>query len=56
MKKYSRTGGATKERVDSYWFTPDKKYKLRSMVQVKKFIDAVKKSKGDEEKAIAAIK
>mmetsp|Transcript_54578 Transcript_54578/g.132543 ORF Transcript_54578/g.132543 Transcript_54578/m.132543 type:complete len:321 (-) Transcript_54578:1173-2135(-) len=58
MKKYTRMSGATKGGTDRYWFTPEKKYKLRSMVQVKKFIDAMKKgkTKGDEEKSLAAIK
>mmetsp|Transcript_54579 Transcript_54579/g.132550 ORF Transcript_54579/g.132550 Transcript_54579/m.132550 type:complete len:324 (-) Transcript_54579:1166-2137(-) len=58
MKKYTRASGATKGGTDRYFFTPEKKYKLRSMVQVKKFIDAMKKgeTKGDEEKSLAAIK
>ena len=56
MKKYARKGGATQGHVDRYWFTPEKKFKLRSMVQVKNFIDAMKENKGDEEKSLAAIK
>jgi hypothetical protein len=56
MKKFSRMGGATKGSVDRYWYSPTLQIKLRSMVQVKKFLAALKDNGGDEEKALSATK
>jgi len=47
-KVFARKKGTTKDR---YWYTPNQKYKLRSMVEVKRFLAAVTKTKGDEVKA-----
>ena len=41
----------TKKMEDHYWYTPKKRYQLRSMVEVQKFQVALKETKGDEEKA-----
>ena len=41
---------------DRYYFTPEKKFKLRSLKKVKQFIDILAtRAKGDEEKALAMI-
>jgi hypothetical protein len=47
---FERKGGATKGQSDRYWYTPIAAYKLRSMVQVKKFLAALADG-GDEETA-----
>ena len=54
-KVFVRNNGATKGTKDRYWYSPNEKYKLRSMVQVKKFLKALAENKGDEKKAKAAI-
>ena len=53
---YKRGGGGggsikTAGTTDKYWYTPSKSYKLRSMVQVKKFVKALERFDGDEELA-----
>ena len=56
MKKvFVRDGGATKGRGDRYWFSPKEKYKLRSLVQVRRFLAALAENGGDEIKAKTAI-
>mmetsp|Transcript_22394 Transcript_22394/g.47419 ORF Transcript_22394/g.47419 Transcript_22394/m.47419 type:complete len:322 (-) Transcript_22394:601-1566(-) len=50
-KTFARKNGASKGTSDRYWFSPKEKFKFRSMVQVKKFIRALKGAKGDEMKA-----
>lgn len=37
-KVYERQSGASKGHRDRYWYTPEKKFKLRSMSDVRKFI------------------
>lgn len=41
----------TRGDKDRYWFTPAKKYRLRSMVEVKKFLENLKRTGGDEVQA-----
>mmetsp|Transcript_33336 Transcript_33336/g.78678 ORF Transcript_33336/g.78678 Transcript_33336/m.78678 type:complete len:346 (-) Transcript_33336:285-1322(-) len=48
---YARKTGATKGATDRYWYSPKEKIRLRSMVQVKKFMRALEDTKGDESKA-----
>jgi hypothetical protein len=43
-----RVSGATAGHTDRYWHTPQKRYKLRSMVDVKRFMAALKTVGGDE--------
>lgn len=49
--RVERKTGTIKGRGDPYWHTPIKKKKLRSMNEVKRFMAALKKTKGDEEEA-----
>mmetsp|Transcript_18498 Transcript_18498/g.21208 ORF Transcript_18498/g.21208 Transcript_18498/m.21208 type:complete len:275 (+) Transcript_18498:47-871(+) len=44
-KVFARKKGTTKDR---YWYTPDEKYKLRSMVEVNRFLAALSKTNGNE--------
>jgi len=44
-KVFARKKGTTKDR---YWYTPDEKYKLRSMVEVNRFLVALSKTNGNE--------
>jgi hypothetical protein len=57
-KVYERAGGdiQTKGRQDRYWYTPGHQYKLRSLVEVKRFIQALQAYSGDETKAFSEIK
>jgi hypothetical protein len=55
-KIHERKKGATKGRRDCYWITPEKRFKLRSIVEVRKFIVALRAANGDERKAKLAIK
>jgi hypothetical protein len=48
---YQRGGGATKGRPDSYWYTPNKMHKIRSIVNVKLFLSFLEKCNGDEDAA-----
>eukprot|EP00536_Pseudo-nitzschia_multiseries_P003733 jgi/Psemu1/252945/estExt_Genewise1Plus.C_580111 len=48
---YARKTGATKGATDRYWYSPKEKIKLRSLVQVKKFMRALEDTNGDEIKA-----
>lgn len=50
-KIFARKNGATKGSTDRYWYSPKEKFKLRSMVQVRKFLKALAETKGDERKA-----
>ena len=47
-KVFQRKSGQSKGSTDRYWYTPIQKYKLRSMVEVKKFIRALEQYGGDE--------
>jgi hypothetical protein len=55
-KIHERKKGATKGRRDCYWITPEQHYKLRSQVEVRRFIVALKVANGDEKKARLAMK
>ncbi|KAG7340564.1 methyl-CpG binding domain containing protein [Nitzschia inconspicua] len=48
---YERKGGASKGHMDRYWYTPKHRYKLRSMVEVGRFMTALQQCNGDEEAA-----
>ena len=48
QKIFERPSGATHDR---YWYTPITKRKLRSMIEVNRFLAALKKSNGDEDEA-----
>uniref|UniRef100_A0A7S2YSV9 MBD domain-containing protein n=1 Tax=Entomoneis paludosa TaxID=265537 RepID=A0A7S2YSV9_9STRA len=55
-RQYSRDGGATKGRLDYYFFPPGHlEYKLRSIAEVKRYISTFKET-GDHAKAFAARK
>jgi hypothetical protein len=47
-KVYNRSRGP---RIDRYWYSPKQQLKLRSMVEVKKFIAALVEVSGDEQAA-----
>jgi hypothetical protein len=55
-KVYERKGGKFKGKGDPYWYSPKENIKLRSMVEVRKFMKALKESKGDEPKAKSIYK
>ena len=52
-KKIGRKSGG---RRDPYWFSPITQKKLRSLPEVKRFMDALQKSNGDEDEAWAIFK
>jgi len=49
---YARQTGAYKGHIDKYWISPSNR-KFRSIVGVRRFLAALKKYNGDEEKAYA---
>jgi hypothetical protein len=51
-----RQSGATAGMQDRYWYTPTLGYKLRSMVEVKRFMAALADAKGDEKEAWGVFK
>ena len=51
-KVYLRTKGKTKGRRDSYWFTPEKHFRLRSMSEVDRYMSQLRRFNGDEEMAM----
>mmetsp|Transcript_19944 Transcript_19944/g.29977 ORF Transcript_19944/g.29977 Transcript_19944/m.29977 type:complete len:211 (+) Transcript_19944:138-770(+) len=55
-KVFKRNRGATKSRLDTYWFSPRMKNRFRSRTEVKKFLDCLRISEGDEVAAYAAFK
>lgn len=55
-KIFARKHGASKGATDRYWYSPNKKIKLRSLVEVKKFLKALIDTNGDEQKAKKLMK
>lgn len=53
---FQRNGGATKNRLDTYWFSPRMKKRFRSRTEVKKFLNCLRISDGDEVAAYASFK
>ena len=51
-----RNSAINKGKQDCYWITPGKLFKLRSMVEVEKFLAALKAADGDETKAKQTMK
>jgi hypothetical protein len=47
-KMMKRMNGKNIGRVDSYWYTPKMKYRLRSIVEVKLFMKALQYYEGNE--------
>lgn len=54
-KTFQRQSGQTKGGTDSYWYTPKNKYKLRSLTEVRRFVQLCKAS-GNEENAWLKLK
>ena len=53
MKKvFRRRGGKSKGTKDKYWFTPKMKFRLRSMPEVRRFLDELAHTDGDESLAM----
>jgi hypothetical protein len=50
-KGFKRQSGETVQRVDYYWYSPKEKYRLRSMMEVKRFTLALQAYNGDEKSA-----
>jgi hypothetical protein len=48
QKTFERQSGASKGSTDSYWFSPQSKYRLRSHREIERFVEALKKFSGDE--------
>jgi Methyl-CpG binding domain len=55
-RSYERQNGATKERLDYYWYTPIQKYKLRSIKEVERFVQHYNDNGQDEIKALDQMK
>ena len=53
-KQFVRQGGDSAGHVDFYWFTPQLGNRLRSMVRVKEFMEALERNNGDEKKTWSA--
>jgi hypothetical protein len=53
---FQRKNGASKGHTDRYWYSPISSFKLRSMVEVHKFMTALKAAKGDEATAKRTMK
>jgi Methyl-CpG binding domain len=54
-KEFERTSGASKGTKDRYWYSPIRHYKLRSLVQVRKFLGLLEIHGGDEKVAIQIL-
>jgi Methyl-CpG binding domain len=54
-KEFERTSGASKGTKDRYWYSPIRHYKLRSLVQVRKFLDLLEIHGGDEKVAVQIL-
>lgn len=50
-KVFERASGASKGHRDRYWFTPQKQYKLRSIIGVRKFLGYLRTVGNDEDLA-----
>jgi hypothetical protein len=50
-QSYIRMSGATKGDSDSYWFTPENQIRIRSIKNVKLFLQCLDRCKGDEQAA-----
>jgi hypothetical protein len=48
---FERTSGARKSFIDYYWYTPERKYKLRSLKEVERFVNFYHANDQDEEVA-----
>mmetsp|Transcript_32073 Transcript_32073/g.48434 ORF Transcript_32073/g.48434 Transcript_32073/m.48434 type:complete len:324 (-) Transcript_32073:2991-3962(-) len=55
-KLFERKGGSTKGHRDKYWFSPKTEKKLRSIVEVKKFIKYLEECNGDEDAAFSKLR
>mmetsp|Transcript_8728 Transcript_8728/g.8296 ORF Transcript_8728/g.8296 Transcript_8728/m.8296 type:complete len:182 (-) Transcript_8728:327-872(-) len=56
VKIYQRMSGHSKGHLDQYWFSPTTKKKMRSRVEIARFLVCLKNHEGDEEKAFAKLK
>ena len=50
-KLFERPTGKTKGTKDRYWYSPKTQKKFRSMIEVNRFMDALKQANGDEDRA-----
>jgi Methyl-CpG binding domain len=48
-KVFERQSGATRGTRDRYWYSPIRQCKLRSLVEVRRFLDILETNHGDEE-------
>jgi hypothetical protein len=48
---FQRAKGETKGRLDSYWYSPMKKYKFRSLAEIEAYMKIATKNKNKEEEA-----
>ena len=55
-RRFRRLNGKTAGQTDNYWYTPKKGYKLRSMVEVRKFMLALMLHKDDKDDETLAYK
>ncbi|KAL3943305.1 MAG: hypothetical protein SGBAC_002633 [Bacillariaceae sp.] len=53
---YERASGVTKGSTDKYWYTPINGLKLRSIVEVRRFLKALKTTNGNENEAKKIMK
>jgi len=55
-KVFERVSGATKGTTDKYWYSPTNGVRLRSIIEVRRFMKALKKTNGDENEAKKIMK
>ena len=55
-KTFRRMSGKSKGQTDQYWFSAKTQKKMRSKVEINRFLSYLKSSNGDEEKAFALLK
>ncbi|KAL3922241.1 MAG: hypothetical protein SGILL_002313 [Bacillariaceae sp.] len=56
VKRTFKRMNISKKHTDSYWYSPQEQYKLRSMKEVERFFDALKQEHGDEKEAWKVFK
>lgn len=52
-KTFQRQSGDSKGGLDHYWYTPENNFKLRSILQIKRFLTCLAATRGDETAAYA---
>lgn len=56
QRVFQRQSGSSRGLTDHYWYSPVMGYKLRSVVELKKFLTALQRFQNDENKAWSSLK